>query len=165
MKGKLRFVVKSVLLVLAVMMLESCSNSRKENQDDESSRYVMYVASEGLNVRLRPNADARIVHTLFQNDRVLTDKVSHDGWYKVSALDESAEGYVNAYYLSDERVTLEQAVSQQQEQPVTRSAVPEEREEKTGSAGQSSASALEEDESETPRATLTKRSKSATQKP
>lgn len=111
---KLLYMSKGSRLVIAgiigVALLASLFNrdaetdaaaALKKSSEGEKPSYYMYVASDGLNVRKGPGVDSDIVTVLYQNDKIMTDKVSHDGWYKIAALDESAEGYVNAAYLSD----------------------------------------------------------------
>lgn len=106
MKRKLcRLFAVSVLITLVAGCTKTEPQAHYGSQYDsqyEESRYYMYVAAEGLNVRSLPDAGSTIVSVLYLNDKVMTDKVSHDGWYKIASLDESAEGYVNAKYLSDE---------------------------------------------------------------
>lgn len=98
--------------ILLSLLFTGCSKPEKNKATfidvEEEPSYSMYVSSEGLNVRELPTADSSINGVLLQNDKVITDKVSNDGWYKIRAADESVEGYVNAKYLADDPVSEEE---------------------------------------------------------
>lgn len=158
----------AVLLLMASCFESENNGSAKKIPEADSSRSYMYIASEGLNVRQNPDASSSIVTVLYQNDKILTDKVSHGGWYKISTADGSAEGYVNASYLSatpvDEAKAAATATAQQKQsvpaaetQPATRSKViPEE---KDSSAETTVTTTAAPESAEPMHPTLTKRPK------
>lgn len=168
------YLVAGVLLILLIAVAGKGASSRKTSTVSRSgtksskvtagnSGYYMYVKSEGLNVRKQPDADSAIVFVLQQNDKLVTDKVSHNGWYKVSSLDESATGYVNASYLSDTPLT-EAEIAIQRAQAKEAAMKAEQAAAKSAAAG--AAAAEEQDPtSGPPRATLTKREKSDSAQP
>ncbi len=103
--------------ILLSLLITGCSKPEKNevimtSVEEEPVGYYMYVSSEGLNVRQQPDADSSIMGVLLQNDMVVTDKVSNGGWYKIRAIDESVEGYVNSHYLSDNPLSEEEIAAQ-----------------------------------------------------
>lgn len=118
------------LTVCAVaLILSGCFYFKKENKvrktpETDSSLSYMYIASEGLNVRKGPDASSDIVTVLYQNDKIITDKVSHGGWYKISSIDGNTEGYVNASFLSATSVNDKKDTAPATEAPSQKPAEP-----------------------------------------
>lgn len=118
-KGKICLYAAIALIFMIACVIVRPSSDKKASQSSsierDTGKQYMYVKSDGLNVRKGPDADSSIVTVIYQNDRVVTDKVSYNGWYKVASLDESYSGYVNAAYLTDKPLTEAQIAAMKAE--------------------------------------------------
>ncbi|MBQ0167034.1 MAG: SH3 domain-containing protein [Treponema sp.] len=153
-----------ILLTIFLLTLTGCFVSEKEEtansgyKPDSVQKFYMYIASDGLNVRKGPGADTSVVTVLHRNDKVVTDKISHDGWYKIASVDESAEGYVNAAYLTDKPVSEEEIAAEKAAAEASKQAASSATRSVNPDAGKTSTTASESDTS-TQRPTLSKRPK------
>lgn len=161
MKKSTGFIIALAAIVICyefVIMDNDTAETDSSVSFPDSDAYYMYVASDGLNVRKQPDVDSAIVTVIHQNDKVVTDKVSNGGWYKITVPDESAEGYVNASYLAEKPLTEKEIAAQKeaaqkaaataaQKQTATRSVNP---------AADDAAQAGDAESPSVPRVTLTK---------
>lgn len=155
MKKNARSLVAGFIIINCLLMLFNCNNAdSREGMVSVSSQptvqkdtplyesFDMYVSTEGLNVRRLPGADSEIVSVLTQNDKVSTNKINYNGWYKITAFNGNVDGYVNAKYLSDKPLSKEEIAAQ-----------------KTVKVPQKTSSENDYSSDITPRAKLTKRPK------
>jgi len=103
---------KALFFILTAALVLGCSYAYTHYSEQEnihklqSDKNIMHVAIAGLNLRSRPEIDSNVLLVLSRNQNVyIINSVSDSNWKYVKT-DNNVTGYVNSYYLKDDKAKL-----------------------------------------------------------